>query len=60
MAKEKEGKKEKFVLGSVATQTAPVVIDTSKEEEDEERVLSTEAALAQILNKLEDIEKIVG
>jgi len=54
----KEEQKERYVEGSVATQTAPVVLDTSKKE-GEDRILSNEAILAKILNKLEVIEKAV-
>lgn len=55
--KENKASKERFIEGAVTTQTSPVVVDTSKKEDDEARVLSTEAALAKILSKLEGIEK---
>ena len=58
MAKEDE-KKETFIEGEVSTQTQPVIVDTSRKQEDSKRVLTTEAALAQILNKLDNIEKAV-
>ncbi len=59
MTKEKEEKKDTFVAGEVVKETEPAVLDTSKKPEEPDRVLSTEAALAKILNKLEDIEKAV-
>lgn len=53
---EKENK-ERYTEGAIPTQTAPVIVDTSKKLEDETRILTTETALAKILNKLETIEK---
>lgn len=55
MAKVKEDQTERYKLGEVATQTAPVIID-----EDEEKQMSIEQAITLILNKLEKIENSVA
>ena len=52
-------KEEKFVLGEVATQTAPVIIDTTKKPEEENRTLTTEEALIRVLNNQEKLMKLL-
>jgi len=57
MAKEK--KEERFAESVIATQTAPVILDKTKGADSPDRILTTESALAKILNKLESIEKAI-
>ena len=45
-------KKQKYEVGEVATQTAPVIINNETE-----KSMTTEMALAEILNKLDKIHK---
>lgn len=58
MAKEEtkeEKPKERFVVGEIATQTAPVILDTETEEQYTEMT-----ALAKILNTLTKVEKALS
>ncbi len=49
----KEQPKEDYEVGEVATQTVPVIVDK------EDKTLTTEQALALILNKLTKLEKLL-
>ncbi len=55
----KDKKEERFAESSIATQTAPVIIDNTKDADSPDRVLTTESALAKILNELEVIKKAI-
>ena len=52
--KEKEVKKEKYMVGEVATQTQPVIVNTETDE-----TYTVEIALAKVLNELEVIKKLL-
>ena len=52
---EKEAKKSPiFVVGQVATETKPMVVDTRTEE-----TYSVETALAKIMNDIEDLKQLL-
>lgn len=51
--------KPRWKLGEVATQTAPVIIDTQDENE-ESRVYNVERAIVKILNEVEEIKSTIG
>ena len=63
MTEQKEEKKDKFAVGQIATQTAPVIVDTTitdpKALEKGENTLTVEGALAMILNDLEKLKKLL-
>lgn len=54
MDEKNKEKKERFSVGEVATQTAPVIVDTKTNE-----TYQIEAALAKILNALEDLKGLL-
>ena len=60
MAKEDKEKKikERFIVGQVATQTAPVVIDTAEDDE-EKKTLTLEQAMARVLNNTEQLKQLL-
>lgn len=51
--KKEKKEKEKFVVTEIATQTAPIIKDTSAED----KYFNELTALCEILNKLEKIER---
>ena len=62
----KEDEKEKklrWAVGQIATQTAPVIVDTTitdpKAIEKGENTLTVELALAKIMNDLEDLKSLL-
>jgi len=62
MVKEEEGKpkekKERWAVSQIATQTAPVIIDTT-ETDPEKNIFTVEMALVKIMNDLEELKKLV-
>ncbi len=54
MAKEETAKKEHYMVGEVATQTQPVIVNTQTEE-----TYTVEVALAKILNEIEAMKKLL-
>lgn len=50
----KEEKKERFVVGEVPTQTAPVIVDKETDE-----TYPVEQALAKILNDLDELKGLL-
>lgn len=54
-----EKKEEQFKLGAIATQTEPVIVDTSKKEDEEGRTMKTEEALTKLLNDVSKLMKLL-
>jgi hypothetical protein len=55
MSKDKKEIKERFMIGEIATQHAPVIVDT----ENENKVYTDQQILAKILNNQEKLMKLL-
>lgn len=58
MAEEKKHEV-RFTYGEVPTQTEPVIVDNSKKEEDESRIINVTTALVKILNNQEQLKTLL-